>query len=354
VNKAEEAAVSVFSPVWTSAQSVSQCLKAPFKALSRVLSSDNRIEEELRFLQIENAFLKEKFDEFKQLYADDVWIARLLEKLETLPHTGVRRLKAFEEHYRGLIDTLDVHLEAVPAKVIYRSPSSWNSTLWVNVGIKHKSGCVQLNSPVVVGHHVVGVIDQVSEFRSRVRLITDSSLIPSVRVGRGGNENLELQRNIEAVAHALEEREDFAGQEHFSTLLEELDELSAILTDATQTTFYAKGEIHGTGEPLWREGSQILKGAGFNYDTADLHGGSRDLQTGVLVGSTQVETVSLIRRDDMLMTTGMDGIFPPGLNVAKVTKVCPVKEGGFSFDIEAIPSAGNLDELSLVMVLPPI
>ena len=69
----------------------------------------------------------------------------------------------------------------------------------------------------------------------------------------------------------------------------------------------AKGELHGSSKPLWRGYSQVLKGIGFNYDYADAYGPARDLRTGKTTANSP--GISLLRVNDLLMTTGMDGIF---------------------------------------------
>jgi cell shape-determining protein MreC len=194
--------------------------------------------------------------------------------------------------------------EVIAARVIYRSPATWNSSLWINVGRATNEKVVRKNSPVLVGNHVVGVIDHVEEHQSRVRLITDSALTPSVRATR---EMLHL----------------------------------------------AKGELYGSSKPLWRSHGTVLKGVGFNYDFPDEKGPSRDLRTGKPMNQKGA-SVPLIMVNDVLVTTGMDGVFPPDLSVATVTKIAPLKEGDFAYEIEAIPTAPDLDNLSLLFVLPPI
>jgi len=214
-------------------------------------------------------------------------------------------LKRLKDHFGddlGYIFYMDYDI--IPAKVIFRAPGTWDSSLWINVG---KTTNAQLgrvvvahNSPVVVGKSVIGVIDYVGEKQSRVRLITDSGLTPSVRAVRTQG----------AVVHHL-----------------------------------AKGELQGSGRPLWRTNEHLLRGIGFNYDFADEAGPARDLQ-----GST----LPLIQVNDLLVTTGLDGVFPPGLQVAKVTKVLPLREGDYYYELEAKPTANNLDELSYIFVLKPV
>lgn len=229
------------------------------------------------------------------------------------------QLLSSENHrLRGLLQTdwggFDSHARVIPAQVIYRSASTWNSSLWINVGTDYNAifdkPVVAKNSPVLCGRFLVGIIDYAGPHQSRVRLITDSGLTPSVRAMR-------VQGNQ---AHLL-----------------------------------AKGEIHGGSKPLWRRKGQLLKGIGFNYDFEDTQGPARDLRSGKsLDPAKQVAPMPLIQAHDMLVTTGMDGVFPAGLEVASVIKVAPLKEGDYYYEIEAKPLAGQLDSLSIVFVIPPL
>lgn len=206
-----------------------------------------------------------------------------------------RRKKAAEEQ---LERELFFHF----AEVVYREVANWNATVWINLGEKE----IVVNSPVLKGENLIGLVEYVGKHRSRVRLLTDSSLIPSVRVAREGE-------------------------------------------------YLAKGELYGSSSALWRGRSEILKGIGFNYDFEDEEGPARELRSGRLLGQlNQKETVSLIDVGDLLVTTGMDGVFPKDIPVAIVTKIETLKEGCVSAEIEAHLRAGKLDNLLDVIILPPL
>jgi rod shape-determining protein MreC len=213
-----------------------------------------------------------------------------------------------------LVDFFEYKFDFIPAEVIFRSPSTWNSSLWVNVGWENNKSrekdIIVKNSPVVVGTSVVGVVDYVGAKQSRIRLITDSGLRPSVRVKR-------------VVDHTVR--------------------------------LLAKGELHGSSQPMWRAEAQVLHGIGFNYDFPDLEGPARDLRTGKpLSPGAKSPSLPIIKMDDLLVTTGLDGVFPAGLNVASITRIKPLKEGDYYFEIEAKPSVENLFGLSFVFILPPV
>lgn len=235
-----------------------------------------------------------------------------------------QRLKSEISRLQGLIQNelylktekmKSLQLQTIPAQVIFRSPLTWSSSLWLNVGMANNqtlgSVVVAKNSPVVVGTSLVGVVDYVGMHQCRVRLITDSGLTPSVRATR----------------------ED-PQKEH------------AILS-------LAKGELHGSSKPLWRTYGNILKGIGFNYDFADESGSARDLRSGLPLQGKE-PAISILKVGDLLVTTGMDGVFPAGLHVAVVTKIDLLKEGDYYYELEAKPTAGNLHELSIAFVMPPV
>ena len=208
----------------------------------------------------------------------------------------------------------DLGFDFIPARVIYRSPYTWNSSLWINAGQEANDNfgkpIIAKNSPVVIGKAVIGVIDYVGSKQSRVRLITDSGLCPSVRVKRMVGKNVKL---------------------------------------------LAKGELHGCSKPLWRTDEHVLQGIGFNYDFADQEGPARDLRSGkALEANNKASSLPLIKKEDLLITTGLDGVFPAGLEVAVVTKISPLKEGDYYYEIEAKPVAENLDELAFVFIIPPL
>jgi cell shape-determining protein MreC len=156
----------------------------------------------------------------------------------------------------------------------------------------------------------VGVIDFVGKHQSRVRLITDTGLTPSVRTVR---------------------------------------------MEGEEKRYLAKGELHGSYQPQWSSNGQLLYGIGFNYDFPDEYGPARDLRTGYPQNSEGKEPpISLLQPEDMLITTGMDGIFPPNLQVATILEIFPLKEGDYSYSLTAKPMVENLNDLSIVFVISPV
>ena len=129
-------------------------------------------------------------------------------------------------------------------------------------------------------------------------------------------------------------------------ILTTLKILKESLLDGRETRFLAKGELHGSSYPVWRERSDILKGIGFNYEFADEEGRPMRLH--------EQASKMILKKGDLLVTSGLDGVFPRGLSVAIVKKIMPLKEGSFSYELEAKATCPTLSELSIVRVCPPL
>jgi len=334
-DEVRSSAVGCLSPIWRSTTYFRSYLAD--RPLTAIKNSDSS---ELTRLRIENRNLRAQID-----WAADWFLheKRILELGDLLKKGVLDRRRSF------WLDLIQRQSRSVPAQVIYRDPSSWSSTLWISVGEENNEALgetiIARNSPVVLGDSLIGVIDFVGKRQSRVRLITDSGLTPSVRVCRGSSQNREIARSIESLAIKLKDREDL------SEFLKPLQEFSEKLKKDSNDLFLAKGELRGSGAPFWRSGRPILKGIGFNYDYPDAEGPPRDLRTGRPLSGSE-KPAPLIRVGDHLITSGLDGVFPPGLSVATVSLIAPLKEGSFTYEIEAVPTADSLNELRSVFVLP--
>lgn len=250
---------------------------------------------------------------------------------------------------------LQMELTATPARVVFRGNSTWTSSLWIDVGqVTNRNlgrTVVADRSPVVCGNALVGVVEHVGKYRSRVRLLTDTNFQPAVRALRGLNQNGVVVNRIDALSETLLHREDLA---EYRSLLKGLQLLKKKLSSDSHSYFLAKGELSGLKGGLWRSGRGSLRGTGFNYDFRDERGPARDLRTGEATDpSDSNDCVPILKSGDLLVTSGMDGVFPEGLFVAEVTRIDALREGGFYYDLEARPVIDDLDHLSLVFVLPP-
>lgn len=361
------AAVSVLSVAWSPIDSSTSWIGGwwPTKENS-TWNASSSVLEELARLRLENAQLRAEMENildvsiYQQRIEDRLLsLLNLVKEKENLP-------ELFHTHFKGVKRLLQMQLQAVPAKVIFRDPSFWNSSLWVNVGEQDNKRLDYLviakDSPVLVGTSIVGVIDYVGERQSRVRLITDPGLHPSVRALRGNPQNVLLKEHVAAVIEALSTRQDLIVsqeedlQEVKRSLLEGLEELRTHLLHNQEEWALAKGVLEGSHQSLWRSPEKILRGVGFNYDFPDDRGPARDLRTGkAFGGDANIPTTNpILRVNDLLVTTGMDGVFPAGLRVAEVVKIASLKEGSYTYELEARPTASNLDSLHTVFVLPPL
>ncbi|MCB1072947.1 MAG: rod shape-determining protein MreC [Chlamydiia bacterium] len=310
--------------------------------------------EEMKSLEVENLLLKKQNESLRRRLLSEERIESQIKKIQEIISIDEEKSLAFHKRRKIAAEKqLELELFSLSAEVIYRDPSEWSSTLWINVGeienTKLRENVVSVGSPVLKGPFLIGMVEFVGKRKSRVRLLTDASLIPSVRVARGGEGNRELATLVKQVLHQVALRE-----EPRETLLA-LKNLLERLEEESPERFLAKGELMGSSSPLWRGRSEILKGVGFNYDFADEEGPSLELRSGKPLDQLNDEkSISLIDVGDLLVTTGMDGIFPKDIPVAHVTKIAPLKEGSPSFEIEAELCVGNLNNLLDVTVLPPL
>ena len=259
------------------------------------------------------------------------------------------------QEIEGGKDGLNRFSPSVMARVIYRQPSMWGSFVWIDVGEK-ETPLVQVNSPVLLDRALVGLVEFVGKKQSRVRLITDSSLVVAVRAIRGSEQKREILHLIDQLLlelSLLKEPILSSGEER--ALFEKLGILKKKLEKGGATQYLAKGEISGASSSLHRSLSFRLKGVGFNYDFEDDKGVARELLSGKPYEDFfKEEGVRLIQQGDLLVTSGMDGLFPEGIPVGIVVKVDPVKEGDVSFSIEVCPLSKKIHDLSRVYVLPSL
>ena len=302
-------------------------------------TSDQKNLLELERLKQENQTLRTQIESVREWLLHEERLQDQLEKLKSLSALGEKESQwkeFFKRRSQELCTALQLQMVSVPAQVIFREPASWSSSVWLNVGEEDNThfgkSVICKNSPVLVGTSIVGVVEYVGKKQSRVRLVTDSRLRPSVRAARGGEQNRYLIPHLEALLLAFQARQDLlSSHEEMGSVAQQLQRIKTALTQQTGESYLAKGELFGTSSPLWRSRSQVLKGIGFNYDFSDKEGPGRDLRTGIAYGLSQAHRaspVSILNTGDLLVTTGFDGVFPPGLRVAVVSKVEQLKRGG--------------------------
>ncbi|TXI41604.1 MAG: hypothetical protein E6Q59_01930, partial [Nitrosomonas sp.] len=307
-------------------------------------------------LETENALLRSEVSRLTELLTAEQWLVG--QKDDIVSSDMVNADTAMERRRSERINLLKLQLYSLPARVLIRTPTTWNSTLWLDVGQEDNEAIgrvvVAKNSPVVVGNSLIGIVDIVNRHQCRVRLITDASCSPSVRAVRGDPQRQQLLDQLDSLAGTLARDESFFSSSYErGQFLESLLDIRDRLLGDQQTWMLAKGVLRGSVVPLWRAKGSLLHGVGFNYDFDDEEGPARDLTTGRILGRTD-PAVPLLQVDDILVTTGFDGILPAGLRVAQVTAVHPLAEGDYFYELEARPTVGDMDTLSLVTVLPPL
>jgi cell shape-determining protein MreC len=273
--------------------------------------------------QIRHLAFRQEADELRNLRLENGALRSQLQR----QMDGVSQEKKLREE--------GVDWEVVRAQVVFRDLQSWGSSVWIDVGqeVNRVVGriLVGVNSPVVSDGALIGVVEYVGEGQSRVRLISDASLVPSVEAVQRGKSDRELYRALSLVE--LKARSDLFGtaaeQEAF---LSTVRQLTAHLEKQGVDQPVARGEVRGGVYPYWRFRQLVLNGWGF-------HG---------------LDRAPPLARGDLLITSGLDGVFPRGIPVGTVSSVAPTKDGTGAYKVEALPAAGDLDQLRTVLVLPPL
>ncbi len=295
-------------------------------------------------LETQEVLLKNKIEFVRELVLSDSRLQKRMEELRQIDPQNENRSNNQRQIY--LARLLQRELKAIPAKVIFREPTLWNNFLWINAGqvqnAELNESIIAKNSPVVVGNKVLGVIEEVHQTRSKVRLLTDPSLAISVRVSRGKEQNIAMLENIEELLCSLEVRPDLLE----GTLAQAaLQQLQKSLMKDVGNHYLAKGILQGSNSSLWRLPAHILQGIGFNYEFSDEEGEKIDLRS---------QNPPIIRIGDLLITTGFDGIFPKGLVTATVVAVESLHAGDIFYKLRARAAIENIHEIEFVQVLPAI
>jgi len=197
----------------------------------------------------------------------------------------IKRLEEENKSLKLLVALQPIAPEAPPAygfaKVIFRDPAFWASSILINKGSIHKEKNLQKNSPVLSNGYLIGLVEEVFENFSKVRLITDKHLQLSVK-----------------------------KQGAFSDEEESLD----------------IGTLYGSPSIELRTRFKHLEGIYF----------SKYLGVG-----------------DILVTSGLDGVFPEGIPVAQVTEI-HIEPEEVSYPFKAVSCAPELKNLKRVTLLEPL
>ena len=320
---------------------------------SLALHADNAIDsakDNPLSIQTENFLLKKQLKDVRAwLEQEDAIDARImrLQQYNLLSGNAATYKAYYQRRLNELTSSLENEVWQVAARVILREPSFWSSALWIDIGEDSnkqlKKIVVAKNSPVLSGDNIVGVVEEVQKNRSRVRLITDNSLTPAVRAVRGALQEDTMLESLAIIKELLSFKE---SSEERESLIKAIETYEEGVSENFKCVQLAKGILQGSSYPIWRMRSNVLRGIGFNFEFDDEEGFAMELH--------KQHQAPLLQVGDLLVTTGMDGVFPAGLNVAYVTKIFPLKEGSFSYEIEAKSTLPNISTIEHLRVLPPL
>ncbi|WP_201456498.1 rod shape-determining protein MreC [Chlamydia sp. 17-3921] len=261
------------------------------------------------YLEIENLLLKEQIEDLKE---------RVL-------------LMEASQHPPPLFPTIlsPYFCKLIEGRVIYRDSTHWSNSCWVNVG---KNQGVQRNSAVLSKNVLVGLVDYVGDKQSRIRLITDIGMNPSVVALRGNIQIWWVKQKLKELINLIEWLpHTYIVEKDKYEKISQLKELSSLIQSEESNQELLRGTLSGMRGSLWKQETTLLRGEGFCFSDG------KTLLPG-----------------DFLVTTGLDGIFPPGLPIAKISKVFFPRDGACAFNIEAESLASNISALSHLFILPPM
>lgn len=354
-------AIRTISPSWRAIRFVKNASFSLFSFSDGSLQ-DSEAKRKIGELQQENQVLYAQIEHLREWLLSEDRIEQQMQRLKEFEGLSSAPIsKDFcLRRAKEISAVLGLELHSLPAKVIFREPATWSSFLWINVGEKNNKALgkkvVAKNSPVLFGGCLIGVVEDVRNSQARVRLITDEKLSPSVRTVRGQLQSEELCSQLMSFVRVLEVRDDlFRSHDEQKAFLAFFARLKSRLSSEGESRYLAKGFLKGSSMPQWRSRNAMLSGVGFNYDRSDAEGPARDLSTGkMLYALASTESMALLKEGDLLITSGLDGVFPSGLPVAFVRKVENLKEGSTAYDLSAEAAVGSLDHLTSVVVLPPL
>ncbi|MBS0627702.1 MAG: hypothetical protein JSS09_05780, partial [Verrucomicrobia bacterium] len=294
--------IGALAPSWEMCQFFKEKVLIAFSSPSFSSIATEDFQKQLEKLKRENQVLQMQLNNVKEWLLHEDRIDEQMQRLQKLqegPLQGERRF-FYERRQAQLVEILKLQMRALPAKVVYREPCSWSSFLWINIGenqnISLKEKIVAKNSPVVIGNVLVGFVEEVGPFRSKVRLLTDSKLVPSVRAVRGSEQNSIVSNQIEELLQVLQTRQElFISEQEAGDLFFQLQKVGLRTEYFSEDFYLAKGELFGSSLPLWRSRGQTLQGVGFNYDFPDEEGPARDLRTGEVLSKNHEKGVPLLK-----------------------------------------------------------
>ena len=324
-------------------------IRGPFFGFEDLFASSTHDQKSITIasLKSENIHLKKQIEEAKKYLSSEEHIESIHNKCLRYDQSDLGEFSSYyKRRLNQMINYLSLSKWQLSANIIYREPANWNSAIWIDIGTESntelQTDIVAINSPVIIGEHLIGLIEKVDKHKSLVRLITDSRVTPSVRCVRGG----EQESMIKNYCIKLKDILSIYNDHDFHPLIKRLDEQISKFDIDGHTQYLGKGYLVGTSHPIWRSRSLLLNGYGFNYNYGDEEGPPKFLYEDL--------SSPLFQKGDALLTTGMDGIFPPNLLVGFVETVSKLKEGAVTCELKAMISYPEFSDMTQVTVLPPV
>ena len=255
-----------------------------------------------------------------------------------------------EEELSLFHESLDGFSPWMAAHIVCHGQTPWTHTAWIDIGSSSSPLLfpIERNCPVVFGKALVGIVERVGTKTSLIRLLSDPLLRPSVQVLRTGYD-YRIEEAISYILRQIALKPTLLPKENHQKALKTLLLTLKKTLKAEKRYFFAKGELQGSSS-LYKP--HIFRGIGFNYDTGDELGPPRDIRTGQV--GTAGPKIPLIQPNDLLVTNGLDGMYPRGLEAAYVEQVSPLEEGGVAYEITAKAACPSFLDLHTIAILPPL
>jgi rod shape-determining protein MreC len=220
--------------------------------------------------------------------------------------------------------------QGLRVRVLAREPGAWERFLWVDAGREtHGEGSpLQKHSPVVCGDAVVGLIEYVGRRQSLVRLISDPQCCPAVQLSEEGPSGLlHAVRRLDLLLGASE------TVEH--QLKRSLQQLLSQIPIPDHSGGSWKGILKGASSD--RRVGQILKGDFFAAEWEH----------------RQERSAKAPKAGHLLVTSGLDGLFPAGLRVGYLEAIQPPNGSQLMRGFTALPAVESLEDLQWLTILSP-
>lgn len=235
---------------------------------------------------------------------------------------------------------------STPGWILYRPSTPGSCIVWIKT-----LNPVQKGSAVIIGDCVVGFIDVVHGLCARLRLVTDTRSKVAVEIKKASALHKEGIGDVSASMKALSMDvsywqflaehglfQDSSRALEIQKLLKDLQK--ELYSDRALESTSLQGLLRGSPN-FWRYGQNHLVAEGF-YRQIEIS------ETSFKPNSNPIEP------GDLLVTSGLDGRYPPGLRVGYVSGVRAQDPANTLFEVEASSALADFSKEKWVWVLPPM